>query len=201
MPVTITQREFARRMGVSPQAVSKRVRAGRLTLAPDGRLDPVLAEHEWNATREPEGDAPERPALSARPSKPARATPDRSADSGARGITGATEASPDPAQASRAVVAPGGAQPGTYAQAKTADAVFRARLRQLEFEVKSGALVRADDVSNRWFERARAVRDRLLSIPVRLAPEVAAMTDIHEVRRRLDEEIRIAIKELVDDIR
>jgi transcriptional regulator with XRE-family HTH domain len=175
----ISQSELARRLGVSRQAVQARVKAGRLTLLKDGTLDERTALAEWHATKRPvvqaadPDDVPEDP----RPSVPA----------GSRQVR-------DPGS-------PGSQQAGTYAQAKTADALYKARLRQLEYEVKSGALVRAEDAANRWFERARAVRERLLAIPVRLAPEVAAMTDIHEVRRRLDEEIRIAIKELVDEIR
>ena len=94
-----------------------------------------------------------------------------------------------------------GPAPGTYAQAKTADTVYRARLRQLEYESRAGTFVRAEDVAHRWFELARTTRVRLMSIPARVAASIAATTDVHEVRTRLEQEIRTALIELADDAR
>lgn len=180
----ITQKEFARRMGVSPQAVNKRVRAGRLSRLPDGTLDPVVAEQEWNATKEPSAG------VSVPPASP-----------GSQAVPFQRPSARPPALASAAQgPATSSAPAGTYAQAKTADALYKARLRQLEYEAKSGTYVRAEEVANRWFEHARAIRDRMLAIPDRLAAELAAQTSIHEVRRRLDEEIRIALQELADEV-
>lgn len=169
----ITQKELARRMGVTPQAVNKRVKAGRLSVLPDGTLDPDVVMAEWNAGREP--DEPSRPAASA---------------------TRTSAPSPPP----RAAPAPPGPAPGTYAQAKTADTVYRARLRQLEFEAKSGAYLKTDDVAKRWYDLAAALRTRLMAVPSRLAAELAALGDVHEVRLRLDAEIRTALQELARDV-
>jgi phage terminase Nu1 subunit (DNA packaging protein) len=94
-----------------------------------------------------------------------------------------------------------GPAPGTYAQAKTADTVYRARLRQLEYESRAGTFVRAEDVAHRWFELARTTRVRLMSIPARVAASIAATSDVHEVRTRLEDEIRSALIELADDAR
>ncbi len=44
----ITQAEYARRRGVSEAAVSKAVKAGRITLI-GGRIDPVIADLQWEA--------------------------------------------------------------------------------------------------------------------------------------------------------
>ena len=177
----ITQKELARRMGVTPQAVSKRVKAGRLTLLADGTLDPEMAEREWNATREP---APSQTATS----KPPAATVPAAARSEPSGSQPTT---------TRSSTQPGAT--GTYAQAKTADALYKAKLRQIEFEHRSGTLVRSDDVEQHWYALAQAVRTRLMAIPQRLAAELAATDDIHRVRLRLDEEIRTALEELAQD--
>jgi transcriptional regulator with XRE-family HTH domain len=163
--VGITQREFARRMGVSPQAVNKRIRAGRLSRLADGTLDEAVAVREWHATQEPEDHQAPEP----EPARQARGTP--------------------------------GPAPGTYAQAKTADTVYRARLRQLEYESRAGTFVRAEDVAHRWFELARTTRVRLMSIPARVAASIAATSDVHDVRTRLEDEIRSALIELADDAR
>jgi transcriptional regulator with XRE-family HTH domain len=162
----ITQREFARRMGVSPQAVNKRIRAGRLSRLPDGTLDEDVATREWHATREPGAHHAHEPPA---PEPSRRGTP--------------------------------GPAPGTYAQAKTADTVYRARLRQLEYESRAGTFVRVEDVAERWYELARTTRVRLMSIPARVAASLAATSDVHDIRTRLDHEIRTALSELVDDVR
>lgn len=184
----ITQKEFARRMGVSPQAVNKRVRAGRLSTLADGSLDPTVAAQEWNATRGPSMEQP-----------PQRQPPQREA----------AERQPPQRQAAQRQVAPGAAansagapgSGGTYAQAKTADALYKARLRQLDYETRTGAYVRMDEVQLKWADLAQAIRARLMAIPQRLAAELAANTDVHQVRMRLDEEIRTALQELATDAR
>lgn len=45
----ITQSELARRLGVSRAAVNQAVKAGRITLADDGRLDSVQAIEQWRS--------------------------------------------------------------------------------------------------------------------------------------------------------
>lgn len=58
----ITQAEFARRMKVTPQAVTKAVRSGRLNLIA-GRLDEKVATLQWDLNRQ-------------RPAPPSRYAPD-----------------------------------------------------------------------------------------------------------------------------
>lgn len=48
-PVGLRQSEYARHRGVSEQAVSRAVAAGRITVGADGRIDPVTADAEWAA--------------------------------------------------------------------------------------------------------------------------------------------------------
>jgi hypothetical protein len=47
----ITQSEFARRVKVSPQAITKAIRSGRLTLIA-GKLDEKVAALQWNLNRQ-----------------------------------------------------------------------------------------------------------------------------------------------------
>ena len=48
----ISLREFARRNGVSAEAVSKAVKTGRLP-AHDGKLDPAEAQAAWDKAKDP----------------------------------------------------------------------------------------------------------------------------------------------------
>ncbi|MGQ9686257.1 MAG: hypothetical protein ACUVT2_08140 [Thiobacillaceae bacterium] len=94
-----------------------------------------------------------------------------------------------------------GSQTTTYAQAKLADMLFRARLRKLEYETRSGKLIPADEVKVQWFRLARQIRDKLLGMPAKLAPQLAALSDVREVRELLDAEIEAMLRALQDDIR
>ena len=94
-----------------------------------------------------------------------------------------------------------GAQTTTYAQAKLADMLFRARLRKLEYETKSGKLIPTDEVKVVWFKQARQIRDKLLAVPTKLAPQLAALTEVRAVRELLDAEIEAILRGLQDDIR
>jgi hypothetical protein len=84
----------------------------------------------------------------------------------------------------------------TFAQARTADMVFRAKLRKLEHDVRTGKLIEADVVKQRWAAIYRQIVDAILAWPNRLAPEVAALTDERQVREVLMREARALINDL-----
>src|SRR5690242_1430995 len=45
----ISQREYARRKGLTHGAVQKAIRTGRITKLEDGSIDPALADQQWAA--------------------------------------------------------------------------------------------------------------------------------------------------------
>ncbi|MGC8761513.1 MAG: hypothetical protein ACP5VC_16260 [Bryobacteraceae bacterium] len=92
-------------------------------------------------------------------------------------------------------------QPGSYAGARTVEMVFKAKLRKLDFETRSGKLIPADEVKVKWFTLVRQIRDKLLAIPAKLAPQLAALNDVREVRELLDTEITALLRALQEDIR
>jgi len=53
----ITRAEYARRIGVSAQYVSKLVKQGKIPLEADGKVDPVKADAARKALRHPERDS------------------------------------------------------------------------------------------------------------------------------------------------
>jgi hypothetical protein len=53
VPVGISKREFARRVGVSPAAVRKALKAGRIDLLPDGTIDEAATIARWAQTTDP----------------------------------------------------------------------------------------------------------------------------------------------------
>ena len=95
----------------------------------------------------------------------------------------------------------GGPAGSSFAQARTAEMVFRARLRKLEFETKSGKFLPSGDVKVKWYTLARQVRDKLLALPAKLAPQLAALSEAREIRDLLDAEIVAILKSLQEEIR
>jgi hypothetical protein len=87
----------------------------------------------------------------------------------------------------------------TFAQARTADMVFRAKLRKLEHDVRAGKLISKDEVQVAAFHQARTLRDRVLNIADRVAAMLAAEADPVRVHQILSEEIRKASVELSSD--
>ena len=102
---------------------------------------------------------------------------------------------------SRAAVDPSGQQPSNFAQARLAEMVYRAKLRRLDYETRSGKLISADEVKAKWFVLGRQIRDKLLAIPAKLSPQLAALGDAREVRELLEGEIIAILRALQDDIR
>src|SRR5689334_13221603 len=101
----------------------------------------------------------------------------------------------EPSQASQPARA-SGESPGSFAQAKTAEMIFRAKLRKLEYETRTGKFISADEVKVKWFQITRQVRDKLLALPSKLAPQLAALSDMKEIRDLLDAEITATLRGL-----
>jgi hypothetical protein len=85
----------------------------------------------------------------------------------------------------------GAAPPTTFAQARTAEMIFRARLRKLDYETRSAKLIPDDEVKVQWFKAARQVRDKLLAVPAKLAPQLAALSEVRAVRELLERPRRV----------
>ncbi len=92
-------------------------------------------------------------------------------------------------------------QPATFAQARLAREVFSAKLKKLEYETRIGKLVPTDEVGIKWYTLGRQIRDRVLGIASKLAPQLAAETDVRRVREILDTELTAILKGLAEDIR
>ena len=59
-----------------------------------------------------------------------------------------------------------------------------------------GTLIRADSVRTSWANKISTARDALLQIPHRLAPVLAAETEIERVAELIEAELRQALLQL-----
>lgn len=151
-------------VGTSPWSVQKALKAGRITRNRDGKIDPAVADEQWDQNTSPTMRREPQPR---RPQAPARA-----------------------AEGSKGIPVP------PLAQSRAIREAYQARLARLDYEERTGTLVPRDKVRSSAFRRARALRDRLLSLPDRLASELASIDDPRALREVLDTELRQVLEEL-----
>lgn len=83
----------------------------------------------------------------------------------------------------------------TFAQAKTADMVFKARLRKMEYDQRMGKLMETDLFRQRIEAILVVIRETVMAWPNRVAPEVAPLTDEREVWDVLMREARVLLND------
>lgn len=168
----ISIRAYARLRGVNHSAVQKAIQAGRITLNPDGSIDPEKADREW-----------------ARNSMPR--TADRpKATTGHRVVT-----MPQPPEPSLPTGAP--ADPVTsYLRARAVNETFKAKVSQLEYEERTGKLIPAARAAEYAAMFSAVVKDALTALPDRLAPMLAAVDDEKAIHRMLAAEVGAVLKKV-----
>ena len=142
--------EYASQLGVVPQAVRKAIAEGRIKdgATREGRswlIDPEIADREWGKNTMPQR----------RHSAEIKAGRQRQLNGG-----GETDGG-------------GGYRGPSMNQAQTIKAGYQAKLLALEYEERSGQLVRADEVRRQQFEAGRRVRDAVLRIGPQMIGEIA----------------------------
>lgn len=171
-------RAYARHRSVTPAAVRKAIKSGRIT-AVDGKIDPAAADQDWAANTDE--------------SKPRNSV---------SGNPGTRRASPAPLAANgrptRQALPWKTAQPSTggYAAARAVRESYEARLKELDYKVRTGELISKDEVSAAVYAMNRRARDLLLAIPDRVSAVLAGISDAAEVHRILTEEFRRVCEEL-----
>ena len=174
-------RAYAQHRGVSHTAVAKAIKAGRISKEPDGSIDPAKADAQWARNTLPSQN------LNTSASKPAPkvATPAVSTPVS----TGSSRELQPPVETGR-ISAP------DYQTSRAIREAYAARLTKLEYEERTAKLISSDEVEMRTFNLARRLRDRMQTLPRRLAAALAAEQDPRVIEQRLDDEIRQALEEL-----
>jgi hypothetical protein len=192
-------REAGRRIGVSDTAVRKAIAAGRVKVAGHTEKSnrPLLAwpdcETDWNAN----SDASKRTHIGSQGS-PRRAKYGKPPEDDVKihfepqahgGALKRNEAVPANMEFDgEGNVAIHDAM--TLNEAKTAKAIYDARLARIDYEEQQRILVKAEEVRSQAFKLARGARDELMTIEDRLSPILASETDLTAVRSIIREEIR-----------
>jgi hypothetical protein len=176
----LTIRAYARHRGVSHSAVRRAIKDGRISQQPDGSIDATQADRQWALRTDPTkplNSVTGEPKHRRRPGAPP--SPMGSQGAGNEGGNGASDR-----------------LPSNYASARAVRETYLARLSKLEYERAAGKLVDADEVRAAVFLKARSARDLIMTIPGRVAPILAALTDPAEIHDVLLKEIRRVCQEL-----
>jgi hypothetical protein len=177
----ISIREYARRRGCSDTSVHKAIREGKIVngrvVDKDGKpkINPAIADVEWQSNHNP---AYER--------KTKRGTQVFNADAGDL----APQQTGSDGQAVR--------NEQTLAAAKRAQAVYKAKLSELEFKKKAGQLVNKDEVYKALFAAGQELRQSIMAIPDRTIDNILAARSRNEAHNLLTNALADALEALVD---
>jgi hypothetical protein len=170
-----SQREAARRLGLSHTALQKAAQAGRIRPEPGGGWDVEKLRAQLAASADPARlTSPSLPSASTESGEPAAGD-----TLGTPGLAGGR---------------PGGA---TFHDARTANEVLKAQGRRLEIDERRGRLVDKARALLLVHRLAREERDAILAWPARIAAELAAelAVDAHRLQLLLDQRLRIHLAE------
>jgi hypothetical protein len=76
------------------------------------------------------------------------------------------------------------------------DAEFKAKERELKFNIQAGAYIEVEEVKRTWCEHINAVRKRLLAIPRAMATRLQGETRRATIEKLLKEEVHSALEEM-----
>ena len=171
MAKSISQREYAKHRGVYHSAVRKAIQSGRIRVGRKGKVDPDRADAEWARNTAP------------RPGK--KKSPKASASSG----SSRTSSQKNGAGYSEKKLPPSNG----YAEARAIREKFLAATARIDYEERTGALVRFAEVERATFKKYRAFRDAILNVPGRVDAQLAAETNVRKVNDILTAELRKAL--------
>ena len=173
-----SQREVARRLGISHTALQKAQRAGRIAPEADGSwdIDTVRARLADSS------DPTRKTATLGSPAAPAMPPAPRSS-------------APPPSPAAISAPAPDPlprATQNTFHDARTANEVLKAQERRLRLDERKGKLVDKARALLLVHRLAKEERDAILAWPARVAAEMAAElgVDVHRLQTMMDTRLR-----------
>lgn len=173
--VLITQRAYARRIGVSQEAVRCAIKAGRISTV-RGKIDPAAADREWLANTDQ--SKPRNRIIGNPKHRRDPKAPPKPMDLGRPGPRGGNGSSPE------------------YSVARAEREVIMTQLAKLQLGREAGKLVKAEDVKRAAFDFNRKIRDQLLALPERMIPLLSATQDPNEMRRIVVDELERVCREL-----
>lgn len=174
--------------GATHGAVQKAIKSGRLQRClhrdDNGKvlIDPAVADNEWGANTN---------AAKRRDESVVTAPVSQSQAPAESAGTGVIDGHSHPAPLDDSAAAT-----MTLAEARAIRERYSALLTQLDYDMKSGRVIDANEARTTAFKAARRARDMLLTIADRLAPVVAGLSDQFECHKAISAEVLRVCNEL-----
>jgi ElaB/YqjD/DUF883 family membrane-anchored ribosome-binding protein len=178
----LSRRAYARHRGVAENAVRKAIAAGRITLEPDGTIDPEKADRDWAARTDPAQQRGRHAPMAEKPARETsqdRAVPRTALDTVQKTLRESGEKSEGDV---------------TFLRARTANEVIKAQERSVRLAKIKGELVDRARAVATVFSLARHERDAWVQWPARVAALMA--NEEKHVRRHLAElsDVRVELR-------
>lgn len=185
---TCTKAEYAKRKGVSRPAISQAIRAGRVVVGEDGRVDVEASDRVWDAKTDTlqslRANAPKRRAQ-ALADEPHRSSPP--AGRPGQGAAG----SESPAPLSRVIY--------DFESARAKRETHAANIAEMEERKRAGELCETSAVLMTMTTIGSNFRTALERVADKLADRVAAEADPHACHQIISAEITQALEQLAKD--
>lgn len=177
-----SQREVARRLGISHTALQKAQRAGRIAPEADGSWDIDTVRARLADSSDPTRKTAK---LAPAPSPTMPPAPRSPAPAPAPAPSPAPLSSPSPEPLPRAAQ-------NTFHDARTANEVLKAQERRLRLDERKGKLVDKARALLLVHRLAKEERDAIFAWPARVAAEMAAElgVDVHRLQTMMDTRLR-----------
>jgi len=170
-------RAYARHRGVSHVAVLRAAKSGRVSLEPDGTIDPAKADISWERSTDPGRSRAKSEKL-----KP---------------VAEAAMGSVRETLKEQGLPASGNV---TFVQARTAHEIAKAHLARLRLQRMKGELIDRARATALVFRMAREERDTWVNWPARVAALIAAELGVeaHPMQKALETHVRAHLAELAE---
>lgn len=178
----ITQAEYAKHRGCSAVAVHKAVTAGRISLI-NGLIDPVVADIQWAANTRARATRSVPAGQAAAPAENTDAIDQLPLADSPAAPTAPVLALSDPL-----------AGQSDYTKWRGRREAADAEIAELKLQELRKDLINVAAVERVWSSVLTSAREHLLQVRSRLAPLLAAESDVFKIEQMLDEEHRRALE-------
>lgn len=171
----VSRRAYAKHRGVSEGAVRKAITAGRIFVEENGKIDTEKADRDWlrntggKIGNEKKTDSPTPPKRKKRDVKEKIKSNSKPESSTAEDSTGEPE--DDTPQLTSQM---------SYAEARTANEIFKAEMAKIELEKLKSTLIDLKQAELIVFRLGRSMRDGWVNWPARISAELAASLKVDE---------------------
>lgn len=188
-PALVTQAEYARRRGVSREAVRKAVDAGRISvLGNDKLIDPAVADIQW------EQNSRKRVAPPGKVDAPAAGQTPAAPPAAQRAAEDLVEAAANAAGAEGAEEPPTPKAGPTYQDARTRREIAEAEEAEMRAAKTAGRLIEKPPAVTATYTAFRGLRDSCMMLGRKLSPSLAAMSNAREIQLLIEQGMRDAFE-------